>query len=407
VKTSLNIWPPFPISVIGFSFKKVDEKGEENLIAALEHRDRISDLVIYDQAGISLKRLVVVMQEPLPALTDLYIGTFHLESPVTLPDAFLGGYAPHLQTFSLQRVAFPAFPKFVLHATHIVFLSLYEIPDPWYTSVSPEAIATCLAALPDLETLIIGFRSPPSSPLQTTPPPRRRSVSPVLTSFRFKGVSEYLEGVIARIDTPHLDKLRIEFFMDLIFDIPQLHRFIGRTTRLWPLNPAQLQFSGDAITIFLGSSPIRLELGILCEEPDWQLSSVTQVSNEHSPLLSQVEQLDICESPSIELAGKNEVDSSQWIELFRPFSAVRSLYVSETLEPLVAAALGELTGERTMEVLPALGNISLDEPEPSGSARYAMESFVVARQVLDHPIVLLRRKRQSLRETESASSSDE
>ena len=406
VKTSLDIWPPFPIAVHGNHPHTTDEEGENNLVAALEHRDRISDIHIFDPDGSSMERLVVAMQEPLPALTDIYLCTVHNDSLV-LPDAFLGGYAPRLRRFTLLRVSFPAFPKFVLHATHIVFLSLYEIPDSWYTSVSPEAIATCLAALPDLETLFINFRSPPSSPLQTTPPPRRRSVLPTLKAFRFKGVSEYLEGVISRIDTPHLDKLRIEFFMDLIFDIPQLHGFIGRATRLRPLNPAQLQFSGDAIRIFLGSSPSRHVLGIMCEEPDWQLSSVTQVCNEHFSLLSQVEQLDIRETPSMVLAGKNEVDSSQWLELFRPFSAVRSLYVSETLEPLVAAALGELTGERTMEVLPALGNLSLDKPEPSGSARDAVESFIAARQVLDRPIVVLRRKSQSLPETESASSSED
>jgi len=40
---------------------------------------------------------------------------------------------------------------------------------------------------------------------------------------------------------------------------------------------------------------------------------------------------------------------------------MRRLYVCDELEPLVAAALGELTGERTMEVLPALENLCLDE----------------------------------------------
>ena len=409
VKTSLDIWPPFPIAVICSPFDTVDEKGEENIVAALEHRDRISDLDLFDEAGISLKRWVVAMQEPLPALTNLYLGTFHEEPPVgpVLPDGFLGGYAPRLRRFILQRVAFPAFPKFVLHATHIVVLSLFEILDSWYTSVSPEAMATCLAALPSLNSLIIAFQSPPSSPLQTTPPPRTRSVLPALTSLEFEGVSEYLEGVIARIDSPHLNKLRIVLFEELIFDIPQLHSFIGRTGRLRPLNPAQLYFYRDRIGIILGSLPTRFELEIKCEEPDWQLSSVTQVCNEHFHLLSQVERLEICEAPSMDLAGSNEVDFSKWLELFRPFSAVRSLYVSERLEPLVAAALRELTGERTMEVLPALENVSLDELGPPGSAWDAMEPFIAARQLLDHPIVVLRQKRQPLPEIESASSSSD
>jgi F-box-like len=37
VMTSLDIWPPFPIVVICFPYHTVDKKGEENLIAALEH----------------------------------------------------------------------------------------------------------------------------------------------------------------------------------------------------------------------------------------------------------------------------------------------------------------------------------------------------------------------------------
>ena len=333
------------------------------------------------------------MQEPLPALTDLYLGTFHL---VVLPDAFLGGCAPHLRTFILHGVAFPAFPRFVLRATHIVSLSLFDLPNSGYSSLSPEAMVNCLAALPDLETFEIEFRSPPPSPLQTTPPPRMRSVLPALTSIYFRGASEYLEGLISLIDAPHLNELSIEFFVDLIFDIPQLHEFIGRTRRLRPLNPAQLKFSGDGIRIriSLGSSPTRLKLEIICEEPGWQLSSVAQVCNAHFPLLSQVEQLDICETSPMKLAAKNEVNPSQWLELFRPFSAVRSLYVSETLEPIVAGALRELSGDRTMEVLPALENLSLDELGPSGPARDAMEPFIAVRQLSGRSVVVQRQKRR-------------
>ena len=401
VKTSLDIWPPFPIAVHGIHPHTTDEEGENNLVAALGHRDRISDIHIFDPDGSSMERLVVAMQEPLPALTDIYLCTVHNESLV-LPDAFLGGHAPRLRRFTLQRVSFPAFPKFVLHATHIVVLSLSVIPDSWYTSVSPEAMATCLAALPDLETLTIAFRSPHSSLLRTTLLPQMRSVLPSLTSFRFRGVSEYLEGVISQIDTPRLDKLRIEFFMDLIFHIPQLHRFIGRTRRLRTLDPARLQFDSSGVMIFLGSSPTCLDFEIICEEPDWQLSSVTQVCNEHFPLLSQVERLSISDTPFLELAGKNKVDSSQWLELFRPFSAVRSLRVlSETLEPLVAAALGELTGDRTMEVLPVLENISLDELEPSRPAWDAMESFIAARQLSGRPVVVQRQKGRSRPKTDT------
>ena len=79
---------------------------------------------------------------------------------------------------------------------------------------------------------------------------------------------ELLEGVSARIDTPHFDEFHMIFFMDLIFDIPQFHRFIGCTRSLGPLNPAQLQLSEDAVRIFLGSSSALFWQEIKCKEPD-------------------------------------------------------------------------------------------------------------------------------------------
>jgi hypothetical protein len=39
VKTSLDIWPPFPLTIICSLFHSVDKKGEENLAVALEHQE--------------------------------------------------------------------------------------------------------------------------------------------------------------------------------------------------------------------------------------------------------------------------------------------------------------------------------------------------------------------------------
>jgi len=405
VKTCLDIWPPFPIAITCFPFHTVDEKGEDNLLAALEHRDRISDIHIFDPDGSSVERLVVAMQEPLPALTNLYLGSFFGE-PLVLPDAFLGGYAPCLRSFTLHHVAFPAFPTFVLRTTHIVTLRLFEIPPSEFTTISPVVMATCLAALPHLGSLSIVFQYAPASPLQTTPPPLTRTVLPSLTDFRFMGVTEYLEDFISRIDTPLLHELRIAFFMDLIFHTPQLHQFIGRTQSLRSLNHARVKLCNYMIKITLGSLT-RFELEIPCGVPELQLSSVTQICNVQFPFLSQVDQFNLCEASGLELEGRGEVDSSQWLELFRPFSGVRSLYVSEKLEPLVAAALGELTEERTMEVLPALENIFLDELGPSGSVRDAMESFSAARQLSDRPVVVQRQERRPRPKTNTPDSSED
>jgi hypothetical protein len=182
--------------------------------------------------------------------------------------------------------------------------------------------------------------------------------------------------------------------MDLNFHTPELRRFISRTQGLRSLNRARVKLFDYLVMVALGS-PTRIELEIACGAPELQLSSMTQICNVHFPFLSQVDRLDISWASGLELEQMYEVDPSQWLELFRPFSGVRSLYVSETPGPLVAAALGELTGERTMEVLPALELLSLDELELSGSARDAMESFIAARQLSDRPVVVQRQEGQS------------
>jgi len=327
------------------------------------------------------------------ALTNLDLWHSSRQSLI-LPDAFLGGYAPRLRSFSLRQIAFPKIWKFLLGATHIVTLRL-GMPSSQYPSISPEATATCLAALLDLETLSIGFGLPPLSPIQMTPPglpPLMRAVLPSLTEFHFVGIGEWLEFFVARIDTPLLNQLRMRLSMDFISDTHQLHQFVGRAQSLRPLNHAQVAFSNFTNTIILGS-PARFVLDITRDGPDQLLSSVTQICNVHFSCLSQVDQLNIChfpEDPGMELGGKNKVDPSQWLELLRPFRGVRRLYICDELEPLVTATLRELTGERTMEVLPALENLFLDELGPSGSARDAVESFIAARQLLDRPIVVQR-----------------
>src|SRR5579863_1076748 len=81
-KRLLDIWPPFPIIVTCLpSDTRAAEKGVENVIAAIERRDRISEIYIVSTRGFTLEKLVAVMDEPLPNLTDFFL-TSDDESPV-------------------------------------------------------------------------------------------------------------------------------------------------------------------------------------------------------------------------------------------------------------------------------------------------------------------------------------
>ena len=82
------------------------------------------------------------------------------------------------------------------------------------------------------------------------------------------------------------------------------------------------------------------------------------------------------------------MSSLEWIRLFLPFIAVRDLYVSEQLMPFAPADRKELTGERLMEVLPALNRLFLEGFQPSGNGQEATEHFVSSRQLLVTPWLL-------------------
>jgi hypothetical protein len=127
-----------------------------------------------------------------------------LVKPQVIPDSFLGGSAPRLEHFELSEVPFPAFPKLLLSANHLVQLVLSDIPHSGY--ISPEAMVALLSVLSTLEKLSLEFQSPQSRPdweSRSLPPPER-SILPALIRFDFKGVTEYLEQLVTHIDIPRL-----------------------------------------------------------------------------------------------------------------------------------------------------------------------------------------------------------
>ena len=161
------------------------------------------------------------MERPFPVLTDLHLSSYAEIAPV-LHEEFLGGSTPCLQSFRLWGITSPGFPRLASFALHLFRLELWDIPINGY--ISPEAMATCLATFPSLKWLFIGFQSPLSRPDRINLSPPTRALLPTLTNFRFKRVSEYLEDLVTRINTPELILLKVHLFMDLMFHIPRLKK---------------------------------------------------------------------------------------------------------------------------------------------------------------------------------------
>jgi hypothetical protein len=333
------------------------------------------------------------MQEQLPALTHLMLDleTYYNRSPQALPDGFLGGSAPRLQSLDLRSIPFPALPKLLLTATDLVELSLIQIPHNGY--FSPEAIAACLAVSANLKSLTIGFESPLSLPDRASrrSPPSTRSVLPALTQFHFTGVSEYLDDLVTRIDAPFLIVIRVTFFNQLIFNIPQLTQFMRRTPNFGAINEASIYFSSRDISIRFSSTRTSDEyfiLSISCGKLDWQLSSLAQVLSELSSFLA----IYMVENLYVKLwhgsYWQDDVEIEQWLEICHPFTAVKNLYISERFTQHITSALQEFVGEIVTDSLPALESLFVEELEPSGPVQEAIGKFVAARVLSGHPIAV-------------------
>ena len=390
VRETLYVWPVLPIFVSVFEYEEWDV---DNVIAALEHNDRICHLKLI---GFPSSHLMGVMQKPFPALSYLELRAREGETEPVIPDSFLSGSAPQLQRLFLDRLPFPGLPKLLLSATHLVELSLCRIPQSGY--ISPEAMVTCLSVLTSLETLCISFESPRSRPgrISRRPPPPTRTLLPVLTEFVFNGVSEYLEHLVAQIDAPLVETLDITFFHQLIFDMPQFAQFISHSPKFEAHDKARVFFSNWNVSVTLPQTSGALQLAILCRKSDWQLSSLAQICSSSFPqaLISMVEHLYVDRGISDAL-WNDDIESVQWLEFFHPFTAVKELHLSHEFAPRIAPTLKELVAERVTEVLPALQSLFL-ERYPSGYLRPVQESieqFVSARQLAGHPITVSRWER--------------
>ena len=392
VRDMLDVWPAFPL-IIQFHHDDYLRGSMDNIIAALECTDRVSQIIF--RTGRSLGSDVLgAMQQPFPELRELQLSTSNKPMAV-VPDSFLGGSAPRLQKLYLTGIPFPGLPKLLLSATHLVSLSLQDIPHSGY--FSPDAMVAALSTLTSLTYLSLEFESPRScpDPASRHPPPSTRSVL-LLRSLLFKGVSEYLDDLVACIDAPQLNKLRITFFNDIVFDTPQLVRFISHTPKSKALEKAYINVRDRAATINFSSQTSRdgeFDVYILCKGLDWQVSSLEQVCSSCLPLLYMLEDLYFHENFPWRLGfeepgWKDSIENRQWLELLRPFIAVKNLYLSKNFAFRIAPALQELVEGRATDVLPALQNVFLKGLDSSGSVQENIEQLVAARQVANHPIVI-------------------
>jgi hypothetical protein len=103
VRATLDIWPVLPLEI---EYHRMDTwEVQDDVIAALEHHDRVRKISLGPVPNPVWETLAAAMQVPFPELTSLWLWSEDRSVPV-LPDSFLGGSAPRLQTLSLEGFHF-------------------------------------------------------------------------------------------------------------------------------------------------------------------------------------------------------------------------------------------------------------------------------------------------------------
>ena len=276
LRDRLDVWPALPLVIEGHTV------NVDNIIPLLECSDRINQIILWgSNYWEDIWEVMKVSLISFPELTYLSLEPNDKAEPVLpLSDSFLSGSVPRLQYLNLDNIPFPGLPKLLSSTTNLTILHLLNIPHSGY--ISPGAMVACLSLLTSLDRLVFGFRSSQSRPDRESrcPPPSSRTVLPVLTYLGFRGVCEYLEDLVARVDAPRLDFFQTTFFNDIVFDTPQIAQFISRTPTLKAFEKATFYF-GDydaCIRLFSkASSNGRLDMTISCRELDWQVSFLEQL----------------------------------------------------------------------------------------------------------------------------------
>ena len=387
--------PPLPLVVGYFMDRELTTEDEEGIILALKHHGRIRRIRLSNYVTI-MPKLIMAMDEEYPILEYLYI-TLPMKDNGSILKFSETLQAPHLRYLMLRGFALPIGSRLLTTAANLVTLYLIMV-DP-STYFSPNTLIQWISLMPQLEMLSIYFKfSTPSRDVvrQVRQLVRTPIIAPItlpsLRRFDFHGVSTYSEALAHRITTPHLKKLKIQFFNQLTFSVPHLLQFIDAAENL-RFDRAGFTFSEKKVdTVLYPNGETKVyALGVVvnCCHLDWQVSSMAQISNSLSQIFSGVEYLALRHNAQSGTPEEhNEADLTEWRKLLRPFNNVKTLRIQKGLVKDLSRCLESEDGELSFKLLP-----ELQELRYSGSGRTdgAFTSFVDARRNAGRPVTLVRR----------------
>jgi len=384
--------PPLPL-VVDYqdATATIRAKDELGMSHALQLRDRVRRVVL-SILPASLHKLLVLMDDSYPILEHLCLSsTAKEDAGLILPKTFM---APNLCHLNLLGISLSTKLPLLSSTVALVTLTLANIQSSGY--FLPKHIVARLRLLPQLEELSICFSIPiprPSAESELLGALETPVTLPVLKRLTFRGVSAYLESLVAQIRAPLLEHLGITIFNQVAFALPHLSHFTNTTEGL-KLPIASVIFEYDSVSVVAdqrgreqrADGPPSFSFRVMCRQFDWQVDCAVQICNALMSALSGVEELTLdFDGQRIPTEWQDgAVNGATWRELLRPFVGARELRICHALSWELSFALQSDEAGLDPLLLPYLQELSPQLEEEH--ANNAFSWFVEARQIAGRPV---------------------
>ncbi|KAN0132853.1 hypothetical protein V8E53_009218 [Lactarius tabidus] len=343
--------PPLPIFV-KYRYKIATIRGQDELgiYHALQLRDRVRSIDLHLPPS-NLHKSLMLMDEPFQILEDLSLSfTVDKTTTFTLPKTF---QAPNLAHLTLRGICLPKRLRLLSSTTSLVTLVLWNIRASGY--FVPKLLVARLQSLSQLEKLSIGFSIPlprPNAERELLSQQGILVTLPNLKILKFKGISAYLECLVAQIRTPLLKRLVITLFNQMTFTLRHLSHLANVTEKIKP-DTAKVSFERNKVSVNMDDSTRlagddddedddeHFSLAVTCKQLDWQIDCAAQICSALMPALSGVEKLTLhFHEKTLPTEWQNsEIDGTTWHELLRSFIGTKELHICDAFSKELSRAL--------------------------------------------------------------------
>jgi len=384
--------PPLPLIIDHvYHSDSISTEDEEGMMLALQHHHRVRRIRLRISVP-NLQKVIAALGNEFPVLEWLYIQPpVKQDRSLVLPESFR---APRLRHLKLSSFAFPTGSPLLTTAVGLVTLSLDHISPSVYSH--PNDLVHRLSQMPQLETLGIAFHSPvPNRDVKQEllhKPLTTHATLPNLRWFVFKGASAYLEALLSCMTVPLLAKLQVGFFNQLTFHLPHLRQFLNTAENL-RLNGATLSFWEESFSARVypnkDARMYALYINVGCGHVDWQVASAAQIFSVLRSAFYAVENLTLegYRRYGVSTEWRDEADRTQWRDLLRSFSNVKTLRVADGLISQLSRSLQVEGEESPVELLPELRELSYSYGRAFDNA---FTPFINARRIAGRPVTVVR-----------------